>query len=195
MSKNYTFRPTSNWVYLGLIVAVEIWVILSFAYVGKNDAAFASILNSLAIDLLFWVFVAYPKIVLTDSGIQINNPLESVKVGWLLVEEFETRYAFTVQTDKGNFRAWAATAPGRFTARSMHESDMRGTGLTERKVISPSDNPRTDSGVALILALKRRDQAVKDKTANDELTKSFSWFNLALTVTATALVLANFIHV
>ncbi len=195
MPKNYTFRPTSNWIYLSLIVAVEIWVVLTFAFAGKSDAAVASILNSVAIDLLFWVFVAYPKIVFTDSGIRIYNPWQRFSIGWLLVEEFETRYTFTVQTDKGNFRAWAATAPGRFTARSMHDSDLRGTGLSERKVISPSDNPRTDSGVALILAMKRRDQAILDKTANGELTKNISWLNLTFTVCATALVLANFIHV
>jgi hypothetical protein len=195
MPKNYTFRPTSNWIYLGLIIAVEIWVIASFASVGRTNETIASALNSVAIDILFWVFVVYPKIILTDTGIKIFNPLRRVSIGWLLVEEFETRYAFTVQTDKGNFRAWAATAPGRFTARSMRDTDLRGTGLTERVVISPSDNPRTDSGVALILALKRRDQAVKDKTANNELTKNVSWFNLALAVCATAQILANFIHV
>jgi hypothetical protein len=194
MSAKYVYRPTSSWIYLGLILATEI--VVTYSFISANHVAdslwFAT--NSLAFDFLFWVFVVKPKIVFTDESISLTNPFQSVQIGWDRALEFKTQYSFTVQTSVGDFRSWAATAPGRFMARSMRDSDLRGTGLAERKVISPADSPRTDSGVALILALKRRTEATANGTAGNDITKRVHWFSCAAAIASTLTLLLNFLH-
>lgn len=79
-------------------------------------------------------------------------------------------------------------------ARSMRDSDLRGTGLSDRKVISPGDSPRTDSGVALVLALKRRTEATANGTAGSEVTKGFNWISATAAIASALTLLLNFLH-
>lgn len=194
MSAKYVYRTTSSWIYLGLILATEIAVIYGFISVNHQADALWFVINSLAFDFLFWVFVVKPKIIYTDEGISLHNPFQRFDIGWKRVLEFKTQFSFTVQTDQGDFGAWAATAPGRFIGRQMHNSDYRGTGLSERKVISASDSPRTDSGVALILALKRRTDATARDTGGSHITKRFDWFSAAAAFASALTLLLNFFH-
>jgi hypothetical protein len=195
MSKKYVYRPTSGWIYLGIILVVEIVVTAQFFAANYISDAYLSLVNSVAFDVLFWTFVVKPKIVFTDRSIVISNPFTKADIGWLSVEEFQTRFAFTVTTSDGrSFKSWAATAPGRYAGRRMHETDYRGTGLTERKVISPSDSPRTDSGIALILALKWKSQAIQDQTATAEISSRRAWFSMLATGVSVSLLLLNFFH-
>jgi hypothetical protein len=191
MPKESTFRPTSSWVYFGFILAIEILVIATFLYIGKVENAITSTFNSIAINVLFWIFVVHPKIVFTDAGIKIYNPFQISKIGWLIVEDFETRYSFAVITGNRKIRAWAATAPGRYSAKRTHPSDFKGTGFSDRIVISPSDSPRTDSGMAFVLATKRRDEATKNGTANSELIRRIQWHNIVLTGFAVTILWIN----
>ena len=194
MSAKYVYRPTSSWVYLGLIVATEIVVTYGFISANHFDDTVWFAGNSLAFDFLFWVFIVKPKIVYTDESISLHNPFQTFVIGWERALEFKTQYSFAVRTDQRDFRSWAATAPGRFVARRMHDSDYRGTGLSERKVISPSDSPRTDSGVALILAVKRRTEATANGTASSEITKRFHWLSATAAIASTLTLLFNFLH-
>jgi hypothetical protein len=194
MSAKYVYRTISSWIYLGLILATEIAVVLSFISASHDRDALWFSENAVAFDFLFWVFIVKPKIIYTDESITLNNPFQTFAIGWLRAIEFKTQYSFTVQTDKGDFRSWAATAPGRFIGRRMHESDYRGTGLSERKVISASDSPRTDSGVALIIALKRRTEATASGTAGSDITKRFHWFSAAAAIASALTLLLNFLH-
>jgi hypothetical protein len=194
MSAKYVYRPTSSWIYLGLILTTEILVTFSFLSANHFDDTAWFAANSVAFDFLFWVFVVKPKIVYTDEYISLHNPFQSFTIGWQRTLDFVTQYSFTVYTDEGNFRSWAATAPGRFIGRRMHESDYRGTGLTDRKVIAASDSPRTDSGVALILALKRRDEAIARDTAGSQIIKRFDWLSAAAAIASTLTLLLNFLH-
>ena len=194
MTNKHVYRPTSSWVYFGFIAAVELSVIIAFAVAGKTQDVILSLINSIAADALCYILLVRPKLVYSDEGILIVNPLRSFDIGWEVANEFDTRFSFKVETDEGTFGAWAATAPGRMSTRHMHESDYRGTGLGSRKVISPSDNPRAESGVALILALKRKSEAVAAGTAGNYLTKSFNWVGLALCILCTATLIYNFLH-
>lgn len=168
-------------MYFGFILAIEILVIATFLYAGKIEMAITSTFNSIAIDVIFWIFVVQPKIVFTDEGIKVYNPFQIFNVGWLNADDFETRYSFTVIAGDRKIRAWAATAPGRYAAKRTHPSDFRGTEFSDRLVISPSDSPRTDSGMAFIIATKRRDEATMKGTASSEMSSKIVWLNILLT--------------
>jgi hypothetical protein len=194
MPDYYVFRPRSNWVYIAIVVLIGGSATISFFIAGFNQEGWMSLANTLAVCALLWVFVTGPKVVYTKEGIEIHNPFNTVKVGWLSTVEFVTRYAFTVQTETKNFAAWAAPAPGRFNARKIHQNDFRGTGLESRVVISPSDSPRAESGVALILALKHREHAQAKGTASEHLIKSTNWLSIGLLVGSAIVLLYNFVH-
>lgn len=60
-----------------------------------------------------WVTLMAPCIVIAPDGIEIRNPLRTIRVGHGAVRDIATRHGFTVVTDEGDFQAWGAPAPGR----------------------------------------------------------------------------------
>jgi len=194
MTNKEIYRPRTSWVYFGIVAAIELSVIISFAVANRSHDVLLTLINCAAADLLFYIFVVKPKVVYSAEKLQIVNPLQTINIGWLRAEEFDTRFSFKVETDKGTFGAWAATAPGRYRTRSMHESDYRGTTLGNRKVISPSDNPKSESGIALVLAIRGKSDAVAAGTASNELTMSFDWIALTICLVSAATLIFNFLH-
>jgi len=194
MSDYYVYRPRSGWAYLAIAILVGLSVAISFFYAGFVTDGWISIINTFAATALLWVFVVSPKVVYTGEGIEIHNPFRTIKIGWLTAEDFTTKYSFTVITQTSKYSAWGAPAPSRFNARKIHSSDFRGTGLEERKVISPNDSPRAESGVALILAHKHRDNATRQGTASDHITKEINLISLALVAASVLALVLNFVH-
>jgi len=194
MTNKYVYRPRTSWIYFSILAAIELSVIIGFAVAGKTQETIVSLINSAAADILCYVFVVKPKLVLSDEQIDIVNPFQKIIIGWHRAIDFDTRFTFKVETNEGTFSAWAATAPGRYSTRRIHESDFKGTGLESRKVISPSAAPGADSGVALILSLKRKSEALNAGSALGHLTKSYDWLALAFTIASTAVLLYNLMH-
>jgi len=180
MPDKYVYRPRSNWAYLAIIVLIGGLATGTFFYIGKTEEGTVSLINCFALGAIFWVLIVYPKVVFTKVGVEIHNPFRTVKVGWLRADDFVTKYSFTVLVKDAAYSAWAAPAASRFNTRRLHNSDYRGTGLEARKVIAPSDSPRSESGVALILANKHSEDAIKKGTASDHLVKQINWMTLAL---------------
>jgi len=194
MTTSYTYRPSSNWIYFAFIVIIEFCVVIGFTFAGKSHDAFLSCINSAATNILFFTLMVKPRIVLRDEGIEIINPFQSVKIGWLRAIDFDTRFSFKVQTDKGSYSAWGATAPSRYGVRRNHESDFRGTGLESRKVVSPSDSPRAESGTALILSLRRQREAINAGTAGNQVSTKLDWLSIFLNLAATTILVVNFLQ-
>lgn len=97
-----------------------------------------------------------PKIIFFDEGIEIVNPTTTHLISWDYVREIEARYTMSIITNEGDqIFAWAAPAPGRYHARKIHESDLRGLNLGENGSIRFGESPRADSGVARYLAVTR----------------------------------------
>jgi hypothetical protein len=194
MPEYYVYRPRSGWAYLAIVALVGLSAAISFFYAGFVTDGLVSLSNTFATSALLWVFVVSPKVVYTSKGIEIHNPFQTIKVGWLNTVDFVTKYSFTVVTETGRYSAWGAPAPGRFNARKIHNTDFRGTGLEDRKVISPNDSPRAESGVALILAQKHRDYATKKGTASEHTTKQINLISLALVASSALALVVNFVH-
>ena len=60
-----------------------------------------------------------------------------------------------IKNDGKEIFAWAAPAPGRYHARSVHPSEVRGMNVGAEGIIRPGESPRSDSGVAKHLVLTR----------------------------------------
>jgi hypothetical protein len=99
-----------------------------------------------------WSLYWRPAVLVTDAGVRLVNPLRTIDVAWPALKSVETRWALTLVTVWGSYRAWAAPAPGRSVMRQQlrhHVSqDRRIPGLPPNSSARPSDLPHTDSGAA-----------------------------------------------
>jgi hypothetical protein len=104
------------------------------------------------VGLLAWALYWRPAVFVTDAGVRLVNPLRTIDVPWPALEAIETKWALTLVTAWGRYRAWAAPAPGRSAMRQhlrQHVSqDRRIPGLPANSSARPSDLPHTDSGAA-----------------------------------------------
>jgi hypothetical protein len=103
---------------------------------------------------LAWALYWRPEVCITDAGVRLVNPLRTIEVPWPALEAVDTRWALTLVTAWGRYRAWAAPAPGRSVMRQQlrhHVSqDRRIPGLPANSSARPSDLPHTDSGAAAL---------------------------------------------
>jgi hypothetical protein len=189
MPDKYVYRPRTNWAYLALVLVICGLAAGSFYAAGMVYEGNIAVINSLAAVVIFWVLIVHPKVVFTNTGIEIHNPFRTVKIGWLTADDFVTKYSFTVLVKESKFSAWAAPAANRFITRRFHNTDYRGTGLETRKVIAPSDSPKSESGVALILANKQSQDAIQKGTASDHLIKQLNWLTIVASLSSVAVLL------
>lgn len=182
MADFYIYRNRSNWIYLAVIALVGSLAAISYFSIGNIQAGLVAAVNTMAICAIMWVVMIQPKIVYSNLGIEIHNPFQTIHVGWLRAEDFVTKFAFTVVTAEKKFSSWAAPSSSRIISRNIHDSDYRGTGLESRKVIATSDSPRSESGAALILALRYSDNSVKSGTAGEHLERKINFLSIAVCV-------------
>lgn len=182
MADFYIYRNRSNWIYLAVIALVGSLAAISYFSIGNIHAGLVAAVNTMAICAIMWVVMIQPKIVYSNLGIEIHNPFQTIHVGWLRAEDFVTKFAFTVVTAEKKFSSWAAPSSSRIISRNIHDSDYRGTGLESRKVIATSDSPRSESGAALILALRYSDNSVKSGTAGEHLERKINFLSIAVCV-------------
>ena len=182
MADFYIYRNRSNWIYLAVIALVGSLAAISYFSIGNIQAGLVAAANTMAICAIMWVVMIQPKIVYSNLGIEIHNPFQTIHVGWLRTEDFVTKFAFTVVTAEKKFSSWAAPSSSRIISRNIHDSDYRGTGLESRKVIATSDSPRSESGAALILALRYSDNSVKSGTAGEHLERKINFLSIAICV-------------
>ena len=180
MADFYIYRNRSNWNYLAVIALVGSLAAISYFSIGNIQAGLVAAVNTMAICAIMWVVMIQPKIVYSSLGIEIHNPFQTIHVGWLRAEDFVTKFAFTVVTAEKKFSSWAAPSSSRIISRNIHDSDYRGTGLESRKVIATSDSPRSESGAALILALRYSDNSVKSGTAGEHLERKINYLSIAV---------------
>ena len=110
------------------------------------------VISALAIAL--YLVLYRPHLEIFDEGVRIHNPLTMIQVGWHDVDSIDARYsAVLTMKDGRRFTIWCAQAPGRYHARTIHPSEMKGLNLPS--TMRPGESPRTDSGVAVILCRQR----------------------------------------
>ena len=194
MTNIYIYRARSSWVWCivlwALLAAVLVFEIVYHSY----NLLAISALNAVAAGYLSYVLILRAKISFADEGIEIENPWVKVFVGYNLVTDVVTRYAFTLKTDTKDFSSWAAVASSRGVAKQIRPTDLLGTGLNPRNPLALSDSPRTDTGQAAIIALRRIDAARIANTGTSELKRSISWLHIALSVGSAAVLAYSLLH-
>lgn len=130
---------------------------------------------------LGWLMFLRPKVEIFDEGITVVNPFATTTFGWSDVESIETQYAFTVESDRGKVVAWAAPAPGRYHARNLHASELKGVEYDRDFGLRPGDSPRSISGAAAHVARTRLSQFRKLKKVDSAgYSKRVNYIGLAL---------------
>lgn len=131
---------------------------------------------------LTWALFVRPQILIFDEGITVVNPFATTTYGWGDVESIETQYAFTVESPKGRVVAWAAPAPGRYHARNLHVTELKGVEYDRDFGLRPGDSPRSVSGAAAHVARTRLSQFRKyKKVATVAPSKRLDHAGIALT--------------
>jgi hypothetical protein len=194
MTNIYIYRARSSWVWC-IVLWSLLATILIFEIVYQNwDLLLVSVLNALAAGYLSYALVLRAKITFADEGLELTNPWIKIFIGYELVTDVVTRYAFTVKTESKDFSSWAAVASSRGVAKHIRPTDLLGTGLNPRNPLALSDSPRTDTGQAAIIALRRIDAARIAGTGTSELKRSISWLQIALSVSSAAVLAYSLLH-
>ncbi len=102
-----------------------------------------------------WALYWKPSVVVTNGGVRVVNIFRTIDVPWPALEGIDTRWALTLHTSFGTFRAWAAPAPGRQVLRRSTAIDRRVGGRPKDETARPSDLPNTDSGAAAAVVQQR----------------------------------------
>jgi hypothetical protein len=105
--------------------------------------------------LFFYLILHRPQVEIAEDGIKIVNQLWSYNIGWCDISAIETRYTMSVEVKGEIIHAWAAPAPGRYHARKIHPSEVKGMDIASQSTVRFGESPRSDSGVAAFLARSR----------------------------------------
>lgn len=165
MSNSEVYRPRSSYFFAGAIYILCAGIIGQSFYTEDSKGVATTTAWCLLVAYTFHLAFIRPKVTFFDEGIRITNPLREITIGWDLVEDMSARYSMYIQVDGKRIYAWAAQAPGRYHARSIHPSEIRGLKIPDAFNMRPGESPRTHSGQALALARIRFDafQAAADR--------------------------------
>jgi hypothetical protein len=186
------FRSKSSAIAAAIAYSVISIMIFQTIFTGEIRQAFLTIGLGSLVALFFYLILHRPLLEIADDGIKIVNPLWSYNIGWRDISAIETRYTMSVQARGGVIYAWAAPAPGRYHARKIHPSEVRGMDIASQSTVRFGESPRSDSGVAAYLA---RSRWKKFPEGNREFSKVFNTSAIILAAIAVAIsVIGLLIH-
>jgi len=157
MSNSEMYRPRSSYFFAGAIYILCAGIVGQSFFSEGPQGIIVTISWSILISYAFHLSFIRPKVTFFDEGITITNPLKEITVGWDRVQEINARYSMYIQVDGEKIYAWAAQAPGRYHARSIHPTELRGLNIPDPLNMRAGESPRTHSGVAVALGRIRLD--------------------------------------
>jgi Bacterial PH domain len=125
-----------------------------------SDAALTAPWTAL-LTLTCWATFWRPRVAVSDAGVQLVNVTRTIFIPWPALEAIDTKWALTLVTAYGRFKAWSAPAPGTRGALmslsgSRREYDPRHRQPEE--VVRPGDLIDSPSGSAAALIHRRWDE-------------------------------------
>lgn len=157
MNNPEVFRPHSNYFFAVSIFILCVGITGASIYQGNFHNGLTAIFWSALICTAAFLLFIRPKVTFYDEGIVITNPLHEFTVGWGEVDSIEARYTMYLVIGTRKIHAWAAPAPGRYHARTIHPNEIKGMRISNPENMRPGESPRTHSGVATHLARLRYD--------------------------------------
>ena len=155
MTEPQTFRPKARFAIAAVIALQGVLLFSQVAALEKPGSLATAIFAFIAVNTLVWLLFLRPKIVFYDEHLVIVNPFTEVVIPWGAVQAIDSHFAFSVQVGGKKYSAWAAPAPGRQHSSTLHSSDFKGLGFSEKLETRLSDSPNSDSGAAAYLARTR----------------------------------------
>ncbi|MCX6427283.1 MAG: hypothetical protein F2845_07205 [Actinobacteria bacterium] len=194
MSNPDVFRPWSGYFMAGVIFFISAGLTIQSAISGGAHDLLTTVAWGTAASCGAYLIFIRPKVTIFDEGITITNPLIEITAGWQRVEEIEARYSMSILVGNKTIYAWAAPAPGRHHARSVHKSEMRGLNLGANTLMRPGESPRSHSGAASQIARLRLEEFRKLGTIKG-LESQVRYNSAGATVMVTSLVLGLLLSV
>lgn len=155
MTNNFLYRPRTVWLSAGVTALIVIVLVGQTLTTGNIKADLVALSwGTFVLSCTYLLFI-HPKIEIFDEGISITNPLQTITVGWDRVDAIEARYTMSIETAGKRIYAWAAPAPGRYHARTIHPSEVKGMDIGFDNQMRPGESPRSDSGQASYIAKLR----------------------------------------
>ncbi len=156
MTNSEKFRPLSALVSGWILFGFEgLYLLQSFFFATFGETLAATAICAAAALATFLCFIK-PQVIISDEGIKIINPTKEIFASWDRVESIDTKYSTSITVDGQTIYAWAAPAPGRYHARSVHKSELRGVINSDEILIRPGDAPRSHSGSCAYLSKFRQ---------------------------------------
>ncbi|WP_309105897.1 PH domain-containing protein [Arthrobacter sp.] len=157
------FQPGISRLFAWACWAVAVFGIVVSVLSG-GTAALAGILPLLFVAYLGWLLFWRPAVIVSDTGVTLENPFRVVEVPWEALVDVDTRYSLTLITPRGKYSAWAAPAPGIWGARNAHPGHLRGlpeSSYGPGNSVRPGDLKSTDSGAAAQIVRGRWQQLLE----------------------------------
>lgn len=183
MSNIESFRPRSGY----LLAFTAYFAISAFAYVNILDYGFRGGLPSLAwglwlCALLYLIFI-HPKVIFSDEGLVIINPLKKITIGWHEISEIDARFTMYVKHLPTGVKvhAFAAQAPGRYHSRNIHPNEVKGLRIGDSGLMRAGESPRSNSGAATAIA--------RAKLENFSMSRNLTGLKFAVKVNKTGLLI------
>ena len=173
MTNAEVFRPRSGYILAGILIAGSILLVLQTLLYSTGEDLWATIFWAVSIVFAsYWLFI-HPKVTVYDEGITIHNPFRVISVSWAHVEDIDVQYSMSITVAGRKIHAFAAPAPGRYHARTIHPNEIKGLRVSNPENMRPGESPRTHSGVATHLARLRYEAFHKGNFANATFNESF----------------------
>ena len=152
MNNAEVYRPRSGYFFAGAIYFICLGIIGQSFFTDDARGILATTSWALLISYLFHLGFIRPKVTFFDEGITFTNPMREITVGWDCISDISAKYSMFIQVGGEKIYAWAAQAPGRYHARTIHPTEIRGMKIPDAYNMRPGESPRTHSGVAVALA-------------------------------------------
>ena len=187
MTNLIVFRPRSA-IILAAFAGFMILLFLVQVVFFSDRIELSSIAFGILLATTVWLLLVRPKLEVFDEGINIVNPLFQAIVPLREIETIDTRYALTIFTRGKKISVFVAPAPGRWHARSVRASELKGLELNAGDVISPGDSPRSLSGQAAQI-IKLRIKSVGTEVGDLRASARFNYAAAGILVANIALFL------
>jgi hypothetical protein len=133
--------------------SVTIWTGVSDSW---GDAALTVPWMAL-LTLSCWATFWRPRVAVSAAGVELVNVSRTVFVPWPALYDVDTKWALTLITAYGRFRAWSAPAPGTRAALLSLVGSRRQHAPPGPEVVRPGDLIDSPSGAAAALIRHRWD--------------------------------------
>jgi hypothetical protein len=140
-----------------ICLAVTLWTGIADSW---TDAALTVPWMAL-LTLTCWATFWRPRVAVSDAGVELVNVSRTVFIPWPALQDIDTKWALTLITAYGRFRAWSAPAPGTRAALVSLSGSRKQPGPRGRQaeqIVRPGDLVDSPSGAAAALIRHRWEQ-------------------------------------